>query len=191
MGGDEVIRKILLWSILLIVLLTTSVLPRLLTYSADSFNAYGTRESKGWYWCESKDSYLEWYWFPLKNLSKTFYVNFHLKMSNKVDNGGSGFSSEKMVALLLIGEDGEKILRRSVFVLYNPFPIKFEGDSEGLGQDVYGSVEFQVDEKELQALRNEGFRIRLVWPPLDNKNVFAASIDVSPVLSFVEGGDNR
>lgn len=157
----------------------------LFTYSADSFNAFATYEKGGWYWCDSEDSYLEWYWYPVRNLPEVFHINFHLKMSNRVDKGGSGFSSEKMVALLLIGEDGEEILKRFVFALHNPFPVKFEDDSEGLGQDVYGSVEISVDKKEAEVLRNRGFRIRLIWPPLDNRNVFAASVDARPVLSFV------
>jgi len=179
------IKKKILWLIILIVLLSTLALSRLLIYSADTFSAYNTYESKGWYWCDSKDSYLEWYWFPVRNLPETFYINFHLKTSNKVDNGGSGFSSEKMVAILLIGEDGERILKRSIFAVHNPFPIKFESNSEGLGQDVYGSVEFRVDGKEVKILRNEGFRIRLIWPPLDNRNAFAASENIRPALAFV------
>lgn len=169
----------------LLFVFAASAFSMLFTYSADSFNAFATYEKGGWYWCDSEDSYLEWYWFPIRNLPEVFYINFHLKMSNRVDKGGSGFYSEKMVALLLIGEDGEEILKRFVFALYNPLPVKFEDDSKGLGQDVYGSAEIRVDKREAEILRDRGFRIRLIWPPLDNRNVFAASIDVRPVLSFV------
>ncbi|MCD6546441.1 MAG: hypothetical protein J7K69_07290 [Thermotogae bacterium] len=177
-------RKILGFVVLLIIF-QVLLFPELIIYKADTFSAYSTSEYSGWYWCDNKDAYLEWYWFPIRNLPEIFYINFHLKMSNKVDGGGSGFSSQEMVAILLTGEMDEKVLKRSIFRVYNPFPVKFTGDSEGLGQDVYGSVEFQVDEKEVKILRNEGLRIRLIWPPLDNRNVFSASESVKPVLAFV------
>ncbi len=168
--------------LLFLILLAVVSLGKLYTYDADFFYHEKTRSYLGWFWCEKEGCFFEWAWDPIRNIPNIFYINLHLRQTNE-RRGGSGYSSKEVKALLL-AMDEDMVLSESVFSLYNPFPIKFPENTKGLGYDVYGAIEFSVDDDTLKKVREEGFRVRIIWPPLSDEYLIAASEDIPALLAF-------
>lgn len=203
-------RKVIF--LILMVLLSISIMAdeRLFVYQPVKFSYVGSQKVENWYWCKTEGARIEWTWNPVHNIPSVFYVNYVLLQTNKV-NGGSGFDSQIKAALIIeevrtevkiIGYESppthwhpvpilkvEKIryhqkIAEGVLKVVNTFRPIYEEDSQGIGYEVRGYVNFKVPKVHLESLRQHQFKIVIYWPPLNNEYPFAASPSVKPMLVF-------
>lgn len=104
------------------------------------------------------------------------YLNFHLKVSNKI-NGGSGFGATLVITIL---NRRDTIIERGSVDLVNTYRPRVPYDTGGVGKDAAGS--YRIGNS--SAIR-KGFKVRIEWPPRDSKNVFATQ-RASVTLAYKE-----
>ncbi len=139
----------------------------------DSFNSNGIRGGD-WRWLTSSYHYAEWKWNRWSTAPDDAYINLSLWISNR-RNGGSGF--EATVEVKIMNRYGSTIERGEVS-LTNPFKPDFSGDTNGVGYEAFGVYEIRSD-SELQ----NGFTVRIEWPPENNRNVIGAG-ETSAILGY-------
>ncbi|MBS3766136.1 PKD domain-containing protein [Candidatus Bipolaricaulota bacterium] len=137
--------------------------PRYDSSEADSFDSNGERR-ESWYWLRSFNHYGEWEWRRISATPREAYINLEFLVSNEL-NGGSGYSATVEIQIL---DQYGNVVESGTVSLENPFRPKFSGNSDGVGYKAFGAYEVRNPSQ----LRN-GFRVRVDWPPTDNKNLFA------------------
>jgi len=136
--------------------------PRFNEVEADNFYSNGS-QSNQWYWHRSRGTYSRWIWYSLPNSPDRAYLNFGLLVTNQ--NGGSGYSAS--IEFTIEDRSGNTIERGRVD-LSNTYRPQFSGDTNGIGYEAYGSYRIN-NPNELEG----GFRVRVEWPPRDNRYHFA------------------
>ncbi|MDI3473119.1 MAG: hypothetical protein PWQ20_1791 [Thermotogaceae bacterium] len=201
-------------SLIIIVLIISSVAllasERLYVYEPVKFSYVSASKEEGWYWCKSDGARIEWFWNPIMNIPDVFYVEYTLLITNKPD-GGSGFDSQIKAELIIEEGTMERVLvgytqptpydkprpvyemvekrtyrkvAEGVLEMVNTFEPVYEGNTNGIGYEAHSYVKFDVPKVYLESLRQRQFKIVIYWPPLDNRNLFAANPDLKPLLIF-------
>jgi len=135
--------------------------PRFNEVGADNYNSNGNRQD-GWYWHRKYGDYSRWTWYSLPNSPDKAYLNFNLLVTNQ--NGGSGYGAE--IEFVIEDRNGNTIERGSVD-LANTYRPQYSGDTNGVGYESFGSYRIS-NTSSLQG----GFRVRVEWPPRDNRYHF-------------------
>lgn len=133
----------------------------------DSFSSNGQRRDN-WRWLSSSHHYGQWEWYRMPSTPRSAFVNLEFLVTNRV-NGGSGH--EARVGIRILDTSGNVVERGDVS-LDNPFRPQVSDDTDGVGYKAYGTYQL----RNLSRLRN-GFKVRVEWPPRDNRNLLAVNRD--------------
>jgi PKD repeat protein len=139
---------------------------------ANYFYSAGDEED-GWHWNSFWGDYAQWRWVPISDHPKDAYINFHILVTN--DEGASGL--EAKLKLRVLNNLG-RIIETGEVELSNPFMPQFSGDTNGVGYDTYGY--YQIKDTDLL---NQGFRVEIEWPPVDNRYRFGTA-KTSTLLTY-------
>jgi hypothetical protein len=206
-------RRSIFFLFLIVILSVLAVsAEKLYVYQPVRFSYVSASEEEGWYWCKSDGARIEWFWNPIRNIPDVFYVEYTLLITNKPD-GGSGFDSQIKAELIIEDIMRERVLvgftkpplthyeepqpiyemvekrtyrkvAEGVLEMVNTFEPVYEESTNGIGYEAHGYVKFDVPKVYLESLRQRQFKIVIYWPPLDNRNLFAANPDLKPKLAF-------
>jgi hypothetical protein len=141
------------------------------TKKADGFNTNGDGPIAGWHWLRSPGHMATWQWNPVPDKPAKACINFQLLVTNKI-SGGSGYGCKVDVAILDLEN---KVIEQGSAQLYNPFRPRNPQDTRGIGYPAYGAY----CSPHLIKLLSDGmgFKVRIQWPPKDNKYHVAVAAD--------------
>jgi len=125
---------------------------------ADDMNSNGSREDQ-WYWLRNFGDYSRWSWYSIPNTPNRAYLNFNLLVTNQARGSGYGATVE-----FRINDFNGNLIERGYVDLANTFRPQISGDTDGIGYEAFGSYRVSNPGE----LRN-GFRVRVEWPPRDNR----------------------
>lgn len=148
---------------------------RMETKAADGFQSNGNQIS-GWYWCRSGGHHAEWIWNPISHVPTKACINFTLLVTNKASGGGSGYSCTVKVQILDLNGN---VLQTGTAKIYNPFKPQNSQNTGGVGYYAYGAYCLKTP-RAIQA----GFKVKILWPPTNNKYHFAAKSTSAKLAYF-------
>lgn len=140
--------------------------PRFNQVKADDFNTNVNREDQ-WYWNKDFGDYSRWGWYSVQHTPEQAYLNFNMLITNQ--DWGSGYDST--LEFRIEDMNGNRIERGTVD-LENTFRPQFSGDTDGVGYEASGS--YHIDNP---GRLKGGFRVRMEWPPRNNRYYFGARRD--------------
>mgnify|MGYP006280347925 CR=1 FL=1 len=129
----------------------------------DSFSSNGELRDD-WYWLENSSHYGEWEWNWISSTPESAFFNFDFLVTNR-ENGGSGYDAT--VEVQILDRYGD-VIESGNLRLQNPFRPDFSGDTGGAGYEASGAYEVS-NPSQLQ----NGFKVRVEWPPEDSRNLIA------------------
>lgn len=129
---------------------------------AENFSSNASRE-QNWYWHRRSGTSSRWDWYSLPHKPNKAYLNFDFLVSNQ--RGGSGYDSTIRVR---ITDQRGNYVESGTVDLTNTFRPRFSEDTGGVGYEASGAYRIR-NPGEIR----DGFRVRVEWPPRNNRNYFA------------------